>query len=277
MKRTEIDQKLFEELIEKVIAGEMTRKQIPKEYHLSARTINLMITELAKANPQLYMRFINKFPYKPKEIENIDFVELTKQIMKQNTTIEDLAIRYNVSTRTIRRRIGKMKGSNEIEISSGMTLDELYFLYKRYRADELSMEDKSIIQAMNVGKIQNAPNSQDARKNYLANLIAKYNEYRSQGMSTRDAAKMLGYSFLDIYKKQGELERILTEQKSKGASNNDNPIKPKKVEVSKEKMQLFKGSLKFLTKGSSNDSVVQNNPTRATYRIGNITRSVREK
>ena len=42
-------------------------------------------------------------------------------------------------------------------------------------------------------------------------------------------------------------------------------------------MQLFKGNLKFLTKGSIHDSVVQNNSTRATYKIGNITRGVREK
>lgn len=278
MKRTDIDPKLFEELIGKVIAGEINRKQITREYHISSRTINLMITELSKTNPELYMRFIERFPYKPKEIENIDFVELVKEIMKQDKTIEDLSITYGVSTRTIRRRIGKMKDSNEIEISSGMTLDELYHLYKRYRAEDLSIEDKSIIQAMKVGKIQNAPNSQDARKNYLADLIARYNEYRRQGMSTRDAAKMLGYSFLDIYKKQGELERIITEQeRTNGASNNANTIKTKKVETPKEKMQLFKGSLKFLTKASIHDSVVQNNPTRATYKIGNITRGVREK
>ena len=276
MKRNEIDQNLFEELVKKVISGEMTRKQITKEYHISARKINLMITGLAQTNPELYMEFIRKFPYKPKEIKNIDFVELVKQIIKQDKTIEDLAIKYNVSTRTIRRRIGKMKGSQEIELSSGMTLDELYHLYKRYRAEELSLEDIYIIQTMKVGNIQKAPNSQEPRKKYLTNLIDKYNEYIKQGMSKKEAAKMLGYSFIDIYKKQGELSRIQTEQ-SYMKNKSDRSQIPNSIRTQNEKMQLFKGSLKFLIEGASQDGVVKNDQTRAIYKICDRTRGVMEK
>lgn len=275
MRRNEIDQKLFEELIEKVIAGEMTRRQITKEYHISARTTNLMITELSKTNPELYMRFIEKYPYKPKEIENINFVELTKKIIKEDKFIEDLATKYNVSTRTIRRRITNMKGSKEIEPSTGITLDELYNLYKRYRAEELSLEDREIIETMKVGEIQNAINSQESRKNYLENIINQYKEYRKQGIPTKKAAKMLGYSFLDIYKKQGELARILTEQRRKGKGEE---YKHKShIKTQKEKMKLFKGGLKFSTKNSSQNGIVPKNPARTAYRMNSKTRDVIEK
>lgn len=265
MKKNKIDQKVFEELVQKVIDGEITRKQITKYYHISARKINLKIMELSKTNPELYMKFIKKFPYKPKEIENINFVELAKKIMKDDKNIEDLAIKYGVSTRTIRRRIGKMKGSREIDVSTGITLDELYRLYKRYRERELSMEDMLTIETLVVGEIQSEGNSGEHRKHYLANLITKYKEYIKQGILKKDAAQMLGYSFVDIYKKEGELKRIETEQSYK--MGNCEVKKAETTKTQKEKMQLFKGTLKSIKTSSSEKTMKSSEPSKEIYKV----------
>lgn len=49
-----INQMEFEKLIQQVIDGEISRKEISKQYHMATRTINSKITELAITNPKLY-------------------------------------------------------------------------------------------------------------------------------------------------------------------------------------------------------------------------------
>ena len=273
MKERKISQEEFEEVVEKLIKGEITRNAILKQYHICSRTMNFRITELFEINPNLYKRFIEKFPYKPREITDINFVELAKEIMKDGREIGSIVVEYGVSERTIRRRIDNMKESNIIDNSTGMTLGELYMLYKRYRKGELSIEDKKLINIMKIGEIQGSQDSIENRKVYLENLLNRYEQYLEQGVSKKEAAQMLGFRTSDIFKRKQELKRIIIERQNSGYSTSETS----RIKTSREKMQLFKGNLKFLTKGSIHDSVVQNNPTRATYKIGNITRGVREK
>lgn len=248
MKKSEIAQENFEELVRKIIAGELTRKEIAKEYHISARRLNLIITELSKTNPKLYQEFIAKFPYKPKEITNVNFVELTKQIMKEKQEIEVLSVKYGVSTRTIRRRISHMKGSKEIDESTEMTLDEIYDLYKRYREEELSLEDIEKIETMHVGIVQDTKEVVEHRRRFLEDLINKYHQYIDQGIPKKQVAEKLGYSFIDIYKKEGELRRIIIEAETRkgieqGECGKENLTIPSKS--AKEKMKRFKKGLEF--------------------------------
>ena len=65
----ELTQQEFEEQIERVIDGKIGRKALAKELETDIRTLNRKITELADTNPDLYFKFIEKFPYKPKEIK----------------------------------------------------------------------------------------------------------------------------------------------------------------------------------------------------------------
>lgn len=148
-----LSQEQFEELVKRVIDGEITRKKISEEYHISERKINSRITELAIKNPQLYQEFISKFPYRPKTITNINFVELIKKIIKEGNQIGILAKQYGISTRTINRRIKTMKNSNIIDDLTGLTQGEIYDLYTKYKAGELSFRDEEIIENMQVGNI----------------------------------------------------------------------------------------------------------------------------
>lgn len=241
-----LSQEEFEDLVRKIIEGKTTRKKIAKEYHINSRSLNLKITELAEINPELYQEFIKKFPYRPKTITNVNFVELVKEIMKEDKEIRDLVIKYNISTRTISRRISKMKDSEEIDESTGMTLGELYSLYRRYREDDLSFEDKAKIDSMKLGTVQDTKDFSEHRRKYLEDLISKYNQYIEQGISKKQAAEKLGYNFLDMYKKENELKRIVTEnvtRKEIAERNSQKKELPDKSKTSKERMAEFKKRL----------------------------------
>ena len=231
-----ISQEQFEELVRRVINGEVTRKEISKEYHISERKINFKITELATKNPQLYQEFISKFPYRPKTITNINFVELAKKIIKEGNQIGILAEQYDISTKTINRRIKEMKNSGIIDDLTGLTQGEIYDLYIKYRTGELSFEDEQFIESMQVGTIIEKEKSDD-RREYLEGILSKYYQYIAQGMSKAKAARMLGFEYPDMYKKEEELKRIETEVS--------------KTELSaREKMRGFKKELEFTTTGS---------------------------
>ncbi len=209
-----IENKEFEEIIKRILVGETTRKRIAKEYKMSMRKLNDMISQLSKTNPELYNKFIARFPYKPKSITNIDFVELTKEMIKKDLSLEVAAEIYEISGRTITRRISEFKNSDTIDEQTGRTLHDLYDLYKRYKKGELSIDDIKFIEEMQIGKVVKKEKTKD-REDELTNLINKYYRLVDQGLSKAKAAKKLGFEYTDMYKKEKELERIKTQISAK--------------------------------------------------------------
>ena len=209
-----INQMEFEKLIQQVIDGEISRKEISKQYHMATRTINSKITELAITNPKLYQDFIHKFPFRPKEITHINFVELTKKIMKEEGELGTIINLYDISIRTFHRRLREMKDSDAIDELTGLQQKEIYNLYKKYNKGELSLEDKIRIEDMKIGDIVEKERVTD-RESFLEELLQQYYQFISQGLSKAEAARNLGFSYTDMYKKENELKRIKTEQKTK--------------------------------------------------------------
>lgn len=209
-----IEQTIFEELIEQVINGKITRKEISKKYKISERKINAEITKLSETNPDLYRRFIVKFPFRPKTITNINYINLIKRIIKENIYIEDVEKQYEISRRTLSRRVSELKDSEEVELQSGLKNRELYELYKRYQRDRLSDEDREIISKFTYDVIRKKEIYED-REQTLRQLIDEYNLYISQGFSKAESARRLGYTYSDMYKKEEELKRIQKEKESK--------------------------------------------------------------
>ena len=105
----ELTQKEFEEQIERVIDGQIGRKALAKELETDIRTLNRKITELADTNPNLYFKFIEKFPYKPKEIK-LNLEELALYAIQKGT--RQAAIKFSISQRTVTRKVNKLKKSN---------------------------------------------------------------------------------------------------------------------------------------------------------------------
>lgn len=209
-----IEQEEFEKLIRQVIDGKITRREISIQYGIAIRTINGRITELATTNPELYQKFIDKYPFKPKAITHINFVELTKKIMKEGCSVSGICGVYDISERTFSRRIREMKDSDTLDELTGLPQRKIYELYKKYSRRELSFDDEILIDNMKIGNIQEQERVTD-RKTSLEELLQKYYQLISEGLSKAEAARKLGFSYEDMYKKEDELKRIKTEQKVK--------------------------------------------------------------
>ena len=63
-------------------------------------------------NPELYNEYVEKFPYKSKSRDDIDFEALAIEIVKENMTMKTVEEKYNVGERTVRRRIETLKKEN---------------------------------------------------------------------------------------------------------------------------------------------------------------------
>lgn len=63
----QISQGEFEQYVEAIIRGDMSKAQVVKELQTEARTLNNRIHELILTNPELHRRYVEKHPYKPRE------------------------------------------------------------------------------------------------------------------------------------------------------------------------------------------------------------------
>ena len=101
----EMSKEEFYEKIKSVIRGEISTTKLVKELQTDSRTLNNKIQELSVYNPELYNEYVEKFPYKSKSRDDIDFEALAIEIVKENMTMKTVEEKYNVGERTVRRRI----------------------------------------------------------------------------------------------------------------------------------------------------------------------------
>ncbi len=207
----QISQEEFEQYIQDIIDGKMTRKRLASELETVMRTINHRIMELEGKNPALYQAFIQKFPYTPKEIK-LDVEALAIKVI--NNGIEQTARDIGISTRSIARKIKQLETINP----------ELLQLYEEkgiavLERQELVEKEESIRQS-----------------------LTKFEELLATGMDKNIAARKLGYSdYAAVWKKQKELERIRQERKAASAKTTGQREaefrKSMKVDVSKKDAQ----------------------------------------
>ena len=121
----EMSKEEFYEEIRSVIRGKNTITKLAKELQTDFRTLNNKIQELSVYNPELYNEYVEKFPYKSKSRDDIDFEALAIEIVKENMTMQAVEKKYNVGERTVRRRIEELKKENPY----------LYAIYKEVKGN----------------------------------------------------------------------------------------------------------------------------------------------
>jgi len=108
-----ISQEEFESKVQDIIDGKTTRVKLLNELKTDKITLNNKIQELVIYNPKLYMAFIKKFPYRPREYTHIDYEAIIIDILKKGYTRRELDDVYErVSSRTIQRKINVIKDTN---------------------------------------------------------------------------------------------------------------------------------------------------------------------
>ena len=155
--------------------------------------------ELASTNPDLYARFIEKFPYKPKEI-NTDIEGLAVTIIKNGLqqTMEDTGF----NKMTISRKMKKLRTLNPGLHKLYVTRNEKMSVIERERfLQELEKYDRDF------GEIRK--DDVGIKKEQIQKELDEFEALLASGLSKDDAARELGHSdYTPIWRRYKELERI---------------------------------------------------------------------
>lgn len=203
----EMSKEEFYEEIRSVIRGKITITKLAKELQTDSRTLNNKIQELSVYNPELYNEYVEKFPYKSKSRDDIDFEALAIEIVKKNMTMQAVEKKYNVGERTVRRRIEELKKENPY----------LYAIYKEVKGNikhskENSPELQSKIGDL-VSRTVKVSELNEKRQKELEEIEAVF-QNRCKYVSKEEAAKSMGMAANRIYKLLNELYRIRIEKEN---------------------------------------------------------------
>lgn len=204
----------FYESIEKIIRGESSRAKLIKELETDSRTLNNKIQELVIYNPELYSRFIKKFPYRTKTRDDIDFEALAIEITKNGTTTFQASKKYNIGERTIRRRMKELAKENPYLAE---IYNEVKENNKHSRSNSLELQDKIsklILRPVQISEIN------ETREKQLEEIERVFNK-RCQIVSKEEAAKSMGMTANRVYKVLNELYRMRIERESKNQNFKD--------------------------------------------------------
>lgn len=208
-----IDEEFYES-IEKIIRGESSRAKLIKELETDSRTLNNKIQELVIYNPELYSRFIKKFPYRTKTRDDIDFEALAIEITKNGTTTFQASKKYNIGERTIRRRMKELAKENPYLAE---IYNEVKENNKHSRSNSLELQDKIsklILRPVQISEIN------ETREKQLEEIERVFNK-RCQIVSKEEAAKSMGMTANRVYKVLNELYRMRIERESKNQNFKD--------------------------------------------------------
>lgn len=231
----EISQEEFEQKVQEVIDGKLSRQQLTKLLKTDTRTLNNKIQELVVYNSDLYMEFIKKFPYKSKERTDIDYEALVIEIIKTGMTTAEAVTKYDISERTITRKVKALEKENPYLI-------EIYREVKKNNRNNL-VESKDLREKIEslVSRPVKISEINETRKKELEELEKTFNS-RCQYVSKEEAARSMGLTANRMYKMLNELYRIRIEENAK---KND------------EENSTFKDSLKVsnipITKGITSE------------------------
>lgn len=219
----EISQDEFEQKIQEVIDGKYTRADLIKQLKVDRITLNNKIQELYITNPELYLQFIRKFPYKPREYTHIDYEAMIIDIMKKGYKKKEAAEQYGIHDRTIARKIHQVEKTNP----------DLVALYRKvafYRKCQYELPEdlQREIDALEerevfVGGIY------DEKEKSLLEKEKQYNETKALGISDAKA-----YGKRRTIKDLSTLYRLEIEQNVRERNQSSSQKKKEDVEIEEE-------------------------------------------
>lgn len=219
----QISQEEFEQSIQDIIDGKCTRVELQKRYHVDRVTLNNKIQELYVYNIDLYMAFIRKFPYKPREYTHINYRAMVIDIMKKGYNKRQLADQYEISDRTIARKINMLAETEPELISLYRRVAKYRKSQKRLPKDLQSEVDALPMEEIFLGGVI------DKREQELMEKEKQYTETRMQGISDAKA-----YGTKKTVKDLSTLYRIKLEARAKSSEAQSTSIGEKQREEERE-------------------------------------------
>ncbi len=213
----------FKQAIRRLINGEITKVKLAKELETDPRTLDNRIQELSATDPELYYEYVDVLPYKQKGIDHIDFEALVIYMLKNGCTADETAQKFEVSRRTINRRINDLENKELREMYREVTDNR-----KHGRNNGVEL-DRKISELEPREVIKGGVN--DRRKRELLAIESRFNKL-CETMDKTQAAKTMGYGDRDrLYKLMYELYKLEIEEEHKKV----NKEQPKEEDKEKNK------------------------------------------
>ncbi len=213
----------FKQAIKRLINGEITKVKLAKELETDPRTLDNRIQELSATDPELYYEYVDVLPYKQKGIDHIDFEALVIYMLKNGCTADETAQKFEVSRRTINRRINDLENKELREMYREVADNR-----KHGRNNGVEL-DRKISELEPREVIKGGVN--DRRKRELLAIESRFNKL-CETMDKTQAAKTMGYGDRDrLYKLMYELYKLEIEEEHKKV----NKEQPKEEDKEKNK------------------------------------------
>lgn len=213
----------FKQAIKRLINGEITKVKLAKELETDPRTLDNRIQELSATDPELYYEYVDVLPYKQKGIDHIDFEALVIYMLKNGCTADETAQKFEVSRRTINRRINDLENKELREMYREVADNR-----KHGRNNGVEL-DRKISELEPREVIKGGVN--DRRKRELLVIESRFNKL-CETMDKTQAAKTMGYGDRDrLYKLMYELYKLEIEEEHKKV----NKEQPKEEDKEKNK------------------------------------------
>ncbi len=219
----EISQEEFEENLRTMLEEGKTKTQIKSELGLSSyRDLNKRVQRLSITNPELYMEYIEKYPYAPKTRKDLDIIEIGIEFLRDEKNMDELAKQYGTGKRTIRRKLDALKSSSKPEERQLYDLCRaLAYNHSKNEPNsrELELKIEELMQRLEEGKQDiEKPNNLEIRKRELKEIERQYIEL-CKTMTKTEAAKKMGTTRVVIDKQLQELHCIETEINARNKKN----------------------------------------------------------
>ena len=191
--------------LEKYANKEISMTNLVKILQTDYRTLNNKIIRLSVDYPELYEKIVKNNPYTQKSRSDIDYEVLMIYILKKNITIQDAVAIFNVSEKTIQRRIKEEKEKNpelyklfKSVIRRGRTAGN----YEKFQEEINQLEYRDVI----------ISEKNEQRKEFLLQIETRFNSLIDEGKTKEQSAKEMGYTLNYVYKMLNELYRIKIEE-----------------------------------------------------------------
>ncbi len=240
----------FDGYIEDLINEKYSKADLLKILQTDYRTLNNKIQDLAISNPDLYLRYIKKFPYRQKERDDIDYEALVIEVIKTGIYAQDIASKYGISVKTVQRKVAKLEKDNP-------ELIELYRLVRQNNkinapSGAITPEVREKIDLL-VRRPVKISDVNDSRREHLLEIEKLFYERKMQYGTVAAAARSMGTTPDRIYKLLNELYRIDLERKTL-EENTSNGTSTSKLSDFKEKLKFtpLEGESKKVDEGKDN-------------------------
>jgi len=201
----QLTQEEFENLITEMVEGKKKIKDAITEMETDHRTFHRRVTDLSMQNPSLYRQYAITFPYRPKQLTHVDYEALLIYVMKNDKTLAQAQIEFDVHERTLRRNIKSAEIAPEI-----IELYRVYAHSKRgpsklppeieERIDDLTERDVIIDEI------------EGQRKRTLTMVKDKLEQ--ADGVSFAQKAKDMGTTYRGNRHRLDELRRIVRQREA---------------------------------------------------------------